>query len=1209
MKRFTSILLALAMILTLLPVGVFAADNTSFSDVKGNEYFSSAASALEELGILAGYPDGTFGAEKSITRAEMAAVVCRMIDKEADAEKAKGKTDFDDVEASHWASGYINIASKEGIINGDGNGKFRPEDDVKYEEAIKMVVCALGFGDDVKVDPKDWSAGYLKVADEKGITGNLKGTKSKAATRGDIAVMSYNALKSDLDAPTASLASGSYTGTKSVTLTTATKDADIYYTTDGTTPTVKSTKYTKAVSVSKTTTLKAIAVKDGVIASDVMSVDYTIKSSGGGHSKKQTTLVNISVKFLDTEGNEVTTNIPDNVSFSNGFSLGENTVTVGNTVSFVENSIEDYELLNTTINDETVNEINFKPSADTVYNIIFTNQAIDISRRPNDEPIDIGKLNQLTSDGYIDSLLYGDATVRAIDGYFTTIDVNSKADALTVFNQVSPILGLSDNNDNFSVDDIIYSAAGEGTNQRSFYRLNPTTDDIPVFGSDIVLVVDNNGKPNGLHSSYDSEINSVNTTPTLSSEVAENNAKKAFRDKLLNMITDENTSNLSTSEINEYVDSIVSSMDIKSDLVIYSLDETLPTLTWRVNIHTPASSDVNGDNTTAVEYENIEGSYDILPNFDYTYYIYADNLYAGKILNEISNIQSVSSIDTGKDSNGNLRGFNIEVEGDTSYLSDSLRNIKTYQTLYKTTGGFLGIGDTTPPVLPGRLITKGFFGWNKKGVSAHYNMTKVYDFYTNVLGRRSFDGNSGDINVSIEYVPYDGVWDIRWLIDVFANDNACWSPSDKQFMFNNTGNNEAALDTVGHEFTHAVINTIVGGPELLTTLTYQGETGALNEAYADIMGSLVEGKNRNDTGRWLFGEDSGEASRNLSNPESKGCADNYSDFTDQWWVNKYNLNASKDEQKDHGGVHAFNGIVTLAYYKMVMDNDTSCTNPNHHHNSRTNGVSDDTWARIFYNSIHHLTVDAKFVDARMAIINEARAQNLTDEQIQAIQEAFDDVGITGSDVYLAKDTFDWTWYEHQNYEFKYIYPQPVNREHSIEITNRDIRMNGFNAEPYKDFLFMPNSDSNQKLFSFELIRDRTDWHSIEGGGFLFNTTIENNTIEGYCILTTQSGLKLVRINPCDLDSFRNGGYNRVENAGQLLTTVNIGDPYAKQSYIILVEPTEISVWCNGEWVINGYTLPTESTSYGFGPITSHEDHACEQLSYYTFSNIRMESLR
>ena len=313
MKRLTSIFLVLAMLLTLAPMNIFAADaeTSVFSDMKDTDYYAQAATALEQLNILAGYPDGTFGAEKSITRAEMAAIVCRMIDKEADTEKATGETIFDDVSSDYWASGYINIASKEGIINGDGNGKFRPEDDVKHEEAIKMVVCALGYGDDIEVDEKDWSEGYLKVADAKGISADLKGIKGKASTRGDVAVMSYNGLATDTEnakipaTPVASKEAGEYKGTQKVKLTTTTKDAEIYYTTDGTTPTAKSTKYTKEISISKTSTLKAIAIKNGVASKDVMSVEYTIKkvSSGGGGGSSRPSTPTYTVSFdLNYEG-------------------------------------------------------------------------------------------------------------------------------------------------------------------------------------------------------------------------------------------------------------------------------------------------------------------------------------------------------------------------------------------------------------------------------------------------------------------------------------------------------------------------------------------------------------------------------------------------------------------------------------------------------------------------------------------------------------------------------------------------------------------------------------------------------------------------------------------------------------------------------------------------------------------------------------------
>lgn len=290
MKRLTSAFLVLAILLALTPVNVFAgeADKLSFSDVNDTDYYAKAAEALKQLDILAGYPDGTFGAEKPITRAEVAAVVCRMIDRGVDAEAAIGETRFEDVAAGHWASGYINLASEAGIINGDGRGRFHPEKDVTYEEAVKMVVCGLGYGDFIVVDPRDWSKGYLDAADEMGISDDVRSTKGKASTRGDIAVMVYNGLSLDLVAPTASLRAGTYGITKSVTLETDTTGAEIYYTTDGSIPTIKSEKYTKAIFISKTCVLKAIAVKHGVIASDVLSVEYTIRrSSSSGASPSQ----------------------------------------------------------------------------------------------------------------------------------------------------------------------------------------------------------------------------------------------------------------------------------------------------------------------------------------------------------------------------------------------------------------------------------------------------------------------------------------------------------------------------------------------------------------------------------------------------------------------------------------------------------------------------------------------------------------------------------------------------------------------------------------------------------------------------------------------------------------------------------------------------------------------------------------------------------
>ncbi len=283
------------MTLSLAPIGAFAA-GTVFSDVTGNEYYAEAALALEKLDIFTGYDDGTFGADKSITRSEMAAVVCRMIGKENDARNSKGATKFDDVPADHWASGYINVAAKDKIINGNGSGGFMPNDDVKYEEAIKMVVCGVGLGDDVESESDDWSAGYIKAAEDNGITDNLKGQKGIASTRGDIAVMVYNGLRTTVAAPVASVEAGTYYVNQLVTLKSDTEGVKIYYTTDGTEPTVNSDEYTGGnINILSTATLKAIAVKDDVLVSDVMSVEYTIsRSTGGGGSSGGTTRYNVT---------------------------------------------------------------------------------------------------------------------------------------------------------------------------------------------------------------------------------------------------------------------------------------------------------------------------------------------------------------------------------------------------------------------------------------------------------------------------------------------------------------------------------------------------------------------------------------------------------------------------------------------------------------------------------------------------------------------------------------------------------------------------------------------------------------------------------------------------------------------------------------------------------------------------------------------------
>ena len=108
----------------------------------------------------------------------------------------------------------------------------------------------------------------------------------------DVATAAY---EFKVAAPTFSPAAGTYDEPQNVTITTATVGANIYYTTDGSTPTASSTAYSSAIPVSVNTTLKAIAIKDGLTNSDVSEAAYVFKVAAptfsvaaGKYTKAQT---------------------------------------------------------------------------------------------------------------------------------------------------------------------------------------------------------------------------------------------------------------------------------------------------------------------------------------------------------------------------------------------------------------------------------------------------------------------------------------------------------------------------------------------------------------------------------------------------------------------------------------------------------------------------------------------------------------------------------------------------------------------------------------------------------------------------------------------------------------------------------------------------------------------------------------------------------
>lgn len=189
MKKVLSIVLTIAMVISLMPSVVFAADSTTYSDIKGLKC-EAAVMELSELGIVNGYEDGTFRPDNPVTRAEMSKLTVAALG----LDPSTGTTQFTDMDQAKWAIPYVGYAESLGIVKGYGNGKFGPNDKVTYDQAITMIVRMLGYTDDSQELQGTWPANYVQKANELGILKDVNKTGSDPAPRGDIAIMLANAL-------------------------------------------------------------------------------------------------------------------------------------------------------------------------------------------------------------------------------------------------------------------------------------------------------------------------------------------------------------------------------------------------------------------------------------------------------------------------------------------------------------------------------------------------------------------------------------------------------------------------------------------------------------------------------------------------------------------------------------------------------------------------------------------------------------------------------------------------------------------------------------------------------------------------------------------------------------------------------------------------------------------------------------------------------
>ena len=194
LKKLISVIIAVIMLVSSFAT-VAAAD---YADVESTNSYAKAIKVLSGLGIAQGDDEGNFNPQNDVKRSEMVAFVCRAMGEE-DIATASSSNAFTDVAANHWAAGYIAWGVNRGIINGMGDGTFAPDASVTYQDAVVMIMRALGYDRIAqRAENGGYPTGYLKLASQYGVLKDAGYDNAKAATREIIAQLIYNALTAPL---------------------------------------------------------------------------------------------------------------------------------------------------------------------------------------------------------------------------------------------------------------------------------------------------------------------------------------------------------------------------------------------------------------------------------------------------------------------------------------------------------------------------------------------------------------------------------------------------------------------------------------------------------------------------------------------------------------------------------------------------------------------------------------------------------------------------------------------------------------------------------------------------------------------------------------------------------------------------------------------------------------------------------------------------
>ena len=193
LKKILALALALVMSLSLMATANAFTDDDSITDT-----YETAVTVLSGLKVFQGYDDGSFLPQGAITRAEVAAIIYRIVTGDVADTQVGIYADynkFDDVASTSWYAGYVNFCANAEYIKGYDARTFGPNDPVTGYQALAMILRALGYDKNGEFTGTNWQVQTAAVGEQRGITKNITaGTLGVAATREVVAEILFQAI-------------------------------------------------------------------------------------------------------------------------------------------------------------------------------------------------------------------------------------------------------------------------------------------------------------------------------------------------------------------------------------------------------------------------------------------------------------------------------------------------------------------------------------------------------------------------------------------------------------------------------------------------------------------------------------------------------------------------------------------------------------------------------------------------------------------------------------------------------------------------------------------------------------------------------------------------------------------------------------------------------------------------------------------------------